>query len=83
MCKVNLWKSIKIIACLPAQDCVLQRFLSLPEPGQLPPFRSVSILLRDLVLVPPPQDFEQDDHVDHCPQTQSTGKNDNNSKLNM
>ena len=70
------------MACLPAQDCVKQRLLSLPEPGQLPPFRSVSILLRDLVLVPPPQDFEQDDHVDQGPQTQSSGKNDNNSKLN-
>ena len=67
---MNSWKSIKIIACLPAQDCVLQRLLSLPEPGQFPPFRSVLILLRDLAFVPPPQPFEQDDHFDHGPQTQ-------------
>ena len=64
------------------QDCVLQSLLSLPDPGQFPPFRSVLVLLRDLVLVPFPHVFEQDDHVDQGPQTQSSGKNDNNSKLN-
>ena len=53
------------------QDCVLQSLLSLPDPGQFPPFRSVLILVRDLVLVPFPQNFEQDDQVDQGPQTQS------------
>ena len=63
-----------------AQDCVLQSFLSLPDPGQFPPFRSGLILVRDLVLIPLPHVFEQDDQFDHFPQTQFTGKKDN-SKL--
>ena len=57
-----------------AQDCVLHRLLSLPDPEQFPPFCSFLILLRDLVLVPPPQDFEQGDQNDQIPQTQSSGK---------
>ena len=57
-----------------AQDCVLQRLLSLPDPEQFPPFLSFLILLRDLVLVPSPQDFEQGDQNDQIPQTQSSGK---------
>ena len=57
-----------------AQDCLLQRLLSLPDPEQFPPFRSVFVLVRDLVLVPPPQGFEQGNHVDQRPQTQSSGK---------
>ena len=56
------------------QDCVLQGWLSLPDPEQFPPFCSFLILLRDLVMVPPPQDFEQDDQNDQIPQTQSSGK---------
>ena len=64
-----------------AQDCVLQRLLSLPGPEQFPPFCSFLILLRDLVLVPPPQDFEQGGQNDQIPQTQSSGKNNSNSKL--
>ena len=55
------------------QECVLQGLLSLPDPEQFPPFCSISIFLRDLVLVPTPQSFEQDDQVDQCPQTQSSG----------
>ena len=57
-----------------AQGRVLQRFLSLPDPGQFPPFRSVLILVRDLKLVPPPQDFEQDDQFVQLPQTQFSGR---------
>ena len=57
-----------------AQGFVLQSLLSLPDPEQFPPFRSFLILLRDLVMVPPPQDFEQDDQIDQIPQTQSSGK---------
>ena len=64
-----------------AQGFVLQSLLSLPDPEQFPPFRSFLILLRDLAMVPPPQDFEQDDHNDQIPQTQSSGKNNSNSKL--
>ena len=63
------------------QDCVLQSLLSLPDPEQFPPFRSFLILLRDLVMVPLPQDFEQDDQIDQIPQTQSSGTNKSNSKL--
>ena len=65
-----------------SQDCVLHRLLSLPDPEQFPPFRSFLILLRDLILVPPPQDFEQGDQYDQIPQTQSSGKNNSNSKRN-
>ena len=54
------------------QECVLQGLLSVPDPVQFPPFRSISIFLRVLVLVPMPQSFEQDDHVDQSPQTQSS-----------
>ena len=64
-----------------AQNCVLQGLQSLPDPKQFPPFRSFLILLRDLVLVPPPQDFEQGDQIDQIPQTQSSGKNNSKSKL--
>ena len=70
------------ISCLPAQGCVLQVLLSLPDPEQFPPFTSALVLVRDLVSVPPPQVFEQDDQVDHDSQTQSSGKNNNISKLN-
>ena len=55
------------------QECVLQGLLSLPDPEQVPPFFSILIFLRDLVLVPTPQDFEQDNQVDQDPQTQSSG----------
>ena len=64
------------------QDCVLQRLLSRPDPEQFPPFRSFLILLRDLVMVPPPQDFEQDDQNDQMPQTHSSGNNNSSSKHN-
>ena len=70
------------ISCLPAQGCVLQVLLSLPDPEQFPPFTSALVLVRDLVSVPPPQVFEQFDQVDHDSQTQSSGKNNNISKLN-
>ena len=60
---------------LPAQDCVLQVFVSLPDSKQFPPFRSVLVLVRDLVSVPPPQVFEQDNQFDQGPQTQFSGKN--------
>ena len=53
---------------------MLQVLLSLPDPEQFPPFRSALVLLRDLVSVPPPQVFEQDDQVDQDPQTQSSEK---------
>ena len=56
--------------------------MSLPDPEQFPPFRSVFVLVRDLVLVPPPQGFEQDDQLPQRPQTQFSGKNNNNSKIN-
>ena len=65
-----------------AQDFLLQRLLSLPDPGQFPPFCSALIFLRDLVVVSTPQDFEQGDQVDQGPQTQSSGKKPNISKLN-
>ena len=55
------------------QDCVLQVLLSLLDPGQFPPFRSALVLVRNLVFVPPPQVFEQDNQVDQGPQTQSSG----------
>ena len=56
------------------QDWVLQRLLSCPDPEQIPLFPSFVILSRDLVMVPPPQDFEQDVQNDQIPQTQSSGK---------
>ena len=55
------------------QECVLQGLLSLPDPEQCPPCCSILIFLRDLVLVPTPQGFEQDNQVDQGPQTQSSG----------
>ena len=60
---------------LPGQDCVLHVFVSLPDPEQIPPFRSALVLVRDLSSVPPPQVFEQGDQADQVPQTQSSGKN--------
>ena len=62
---------------LPGQDCVLHVFVSLPDPEQIPPFRSALVLVRDLVLVPPPQGFEHGNQVDQAPQTQSSGKSTN------
>ena len=53
--------------------CVLQNLLSLSEPEQFPPFCSILIFLRDLVLVPTPQSFEQGVQDDQGPQTQSFG----------
>ena len=66
---------MNVVSCLPAQDCVLQFLMSLPYPEQFPPFRSALVLVRDLVLVPPPQGFEHGNQVDQGPQTQSSGKN--------
>ena len=60
--------------CLPGQGCVLQGLLSLPDPEQVPPLRSVLVLVRDLVAVPLPQVFEQETQVDQGPQTQFSGK---------
>ena len=40
------------------------------------------VLVRDLLSVPPPQDFEQGNQVDQGPQTQSSGKKHNISRLN-
>ena len=53
---------------------MLQSWLSLSDPEQLPPLRSVLVLVRDLVSVPLPQDFEQEPQVDQGPQTQFSGK---------
>ena len=53
---------------------MLQSWLSLPDPEQFPPLRSVLVLVRDLVLFPGPQDLEQDDQGDQLPQKQSAGK---------
>ena len=53
---------------------MLQSWLSLSDPEQLPPLRSVLVLVRDLVLVPSPQDLEQDDQGDQLPQKQSAVK---------
>ena len=61
---------------------MLQCLLSLPDPEQVPPNRSITVLVRDRSLVPPPQVFEQDNQVDQGPQTQSSRKKNNNSKLN-
>ena len=61
------------LAYLPGQDCGLQGLLSLPDPEQVPPNCSSLVLVRDRVLVPPPQGFEQDNQVDQGPQTQSSG----------
>ena len=78
-----VWSVVGVAAMVEgAQGRVLQRFLSLPDPGQFPPFFSVLLLVRDLALVPPPQGFEQDDQFVQGPQTQFTGKNSYNSKLN-
>ena len=63
-----------VVTCLPAQDCVLQLMMSLPDPEQFPPFSSALVLVRDLDLVPPPQDLEQGNQVDQAPQTQSSEK---------
>ena len=60
---------------------MLQRLLSLPDPAQIPPNRSILVLVRDLALNPSPQDFEQDDQLVQGPQTQFSGKNNNISKL--
>ena len=46
--------------------------MSNPDSGQFPPFRSALVLVRNLVSVPPPQVFEQDNQVDQGPQTQSS-----------
>ena len=78
---MNPFKSINVVSCLPGQGCVLQGLLSLPDPEQVPPLRSVLVLVRDLVLVPLPQCFVQDFQVDQISQTQFSGKNNNNSKL--
>ena len=67
---------------MPGQDCVLQCLLSLPDPEQVPPNRSILVLVRDRLLVPPPQVFEQDNQDDQGPQTQSSKKENNNLKLN-
>ena len=72
---MNTYKSRNIVACLPGQDCVLQVLLSLPDSEQFPPFCLVLVLVRDLVSVPPPQVFEQDNQFDQGPQTQFSGKN--------
>ena len=63
------------MSCLLGQDCVLQVLLSLPDPEQFPPFCSTLVLVRDLVSVPPPQVFEQENQVDQGPQSQSSEKN--------
>ena len=63
------------------QECVLQALLSLSDSGQIPPFCSVLILVRDLVSIPLPQVSEQEPQVDQSPQTQFSGKNNNYSKL--
>ena len=67
---------------LPGQDCMLQCLLSLPESEQVPPNCSILVLVRERVLVPLPQVFEQDNQVDQGPQTQSTGKKNDYLKLN-
>ena len=66
-------KSINDVSCVPEQGSVLQDLLSLLDPEQFPPFRSAFFFLRDLVSVPPPQVFEQDNQVDQDSQTQSSG----------
>ena len=66
---------MNVVNCLPAQDCVLQVFVSLPDSEQFPPFCSALVLVRDLVSVPPPQVFEQGNQVDQGPHSQSSGKN--------
>ena len=48
--------------------------MSLLDPEQFPPFRSALVLVRNLVLVPTPQGFEQGNQVDQAPQTQSSVK---------
>ena len=66
---------------LTAQDGVLQLLLSLLDPEQVPPLRSIVVLVRDRVLFLPPQDSEQAVQGVQLPQTQFSGKNNNNSKL--
>ena len=61
---------------------MLQVLLSLIDPEQFPPFCSALVLIRDLVSIPPPQVFEQDNQVDQGPQTQSSGKKNKYLKLN-
>ena len=53
---------------------MLQGLLSLLDPEQVPPNCSILVLVRDRVLVPPPQGIEQDNQVDQGPQTQSSRK---------
>ena len=71
-----------ILLKVPGQDCVLHCLLSLPDPEQVPPIFSILVLVRDRLLDPPPQVFEQDNQVDQGPQTQSSRKRNNNLKLN-
>ena len=56
--------------------------MSLSDPEQVPPNRSILVLVRDRVLVPPPQDTEQENQADQAPQTQSSRKKNNNLKVN-
>ena len=45
----------------PGQFWVLQSFVIVPNPGQLPPLASFLVLDRDLDWIPPPQDFEHEE----------------------
>ena len=76
--RCTLYQSILVLT---AQDCVLQLLLSIPDPEQVPSLRSILVLVRDRVLFLPPQDSEQADQGVQLPQTQFSGKNNNNSKL--
>ena len=53
---------------------MLQSFSTLSEPGQDPPYFSVTFLALVLYIVPPPQDLAQDEKSLHGPQMQGTVK---------
>ena len=59
---------------LPGHLWVLQSFSTLSEPGQDPPYFSVTFLALVLYIFPPPQDLSQDEKSLHGPQMQGTVK---------
>ena len=59
----------------PGQGSGLQFFITLSQPGQVPPYCSVTSLVLDLNIFPPPQDLSHCENLLHGPQTQGTKKN--------
>merc|ERR1719282_1346129 len=51
------------------QGSGLQFFITLSQPGQVPPYCSVTSLVLDLNIFPPPQDLSHCENMLHSPQT--------------